>query len=76
MHMQVLPDLVKFMDSIHSKMMSVHKMTGQLEIEAGELPSAKEFFVQFRLCSLQPYNPMEDSLMFTPMHAFPANFRI
>ena len=41
---QVLPDLVKFMDSVHNKMMSVHKMNGQLEIEAGGLPAAKELF--------------------------------
>jgi len=43
--MQVLPDLTKFMDSIHNKMMTVHKMIGQLEIEAGELVAAKEFLI-------------------------------
>ena len=32
------------MDNVHNKMMSVHKMTGQLEIEAGQLPAATEFF--------------------------------
>lgn len=43
--MQVLPDLTKFMDSIHNKMMTVHKMIGQLEIEAGEMVAAKEFLI-------------------------------
>ena len=42
---QVLPDLVKFMDNVHQKMMSIHKMNGQLEIEAGQLPASKEFFI-------------------------------
>ena len=46
MSLQVLPDLIKFMDSVHNKMMTVHKMTGQLEIEAGELVASKEFFYQ------------------------------
>lgn len=32
---QVLPDLTTFMDSLHSKMMQVHTMTGKLELEAG-----------------------------------------
>ena len=41
---QVLPDLVKFMDNVHQKMMTVHRMNGQLEIEAVELPMSKEFF--------------------------------
>ena len=45
MSLQVLPDLIKFMDSVHNKMMTVHKMTGQLEIEAGELVASKEFFI-------------------------------
>ena len=43
---QVLPDLVKFMDNVHQKMMSIHKMNGQLEIEAGQLPASKEFFIR------------------------------
>ena len=34
---QVLPDLTKFMDSVHSKMMQAHGMLGKLEIEGGGL---------------------------------------
>ena len=40
--MQVLPDLTKFMDSIHARMMTVHKMVGQLESEAPDFPAAAE----------------------------------
>lgn len=32
---QVLPDLTKFMDSVHSKMMQAQGMLGKLEIEGG-----------------------------------------
>jgi len=56
------------MDSVHNKMMSVHKMTGQLEIEAGELVASKEFFIinknfcsipSFDICHLSPSHMIE-----------------
>ena len=34
--MKVLPDLVRFMDNVHSKVMSAHGMSGKLEVEAGD----------------------------------------
>lgn len=35
MALQVVPDLTKFMDSVHSKMMQAQQMLGKLEIEGG-----------------------------------------
>ena len=32
----------KFMDSIHNKMMQVHRMTSQVEAEEVDMPAAKE----------------------------------
>ncbi len=53
--MQVLPDLTKFMDSIHNKMMTVHKMIGQLEMEAGGLVAAKEFLISYKIMFRIPH---------------------
>ena len=33
--LQALPDLVKFMDSLHNRMMAVHKLNSQLDSESG-----------------------------------------
>jgi hypothetical protein len=40
---EVLPDLGKFMDSIHGRMMQCHKLSGPVEIDAGETPAGQEF---------------------------------
>lgn len=46
----VLPDLVKFMDSVHARMMTVHKLGGAVEIEAGETSAGKEFPTSTSIC--------------------------
>lgn len=38
---KVLPDLVKFMDSVHNKIMQAHAMSGKLELESGGEKSTK-----------------------------------
>lgn len=40
---EVLPDLVKFMDSIHGRIMTCHRLSGPVESEAGTTPAGKEF---------------------------------
>lgn len=40
---EVLPDLVKFMDSIHGRIMTCHRLAGPVESEAGTTPAGKEF---------------------------------
>ena len=40
--LQALPDLQKFMDSIHNRIMSCHKLSQAVETDAGDTPSGKE----------------------------------
>ena len=40
--LQALPDLQKFMDSIHGRIMSCHKLSQTVENDAGDTPAGKE----------------------------------
>ena len=40
--LQALPDLQKFMDSIHNRIMSCHKLSQAVENDAGDTPAGKE----------------------------------
>ena len=55
--MQALPDLVKFMDSLHNKTMQCHGMLGKIEIEmtGAATPGGKESATQAQRAAYKPF---------------------